>query len=223
MKTISTLLPAIFLAAVSLPAEVLLNQPLDFTDGRASTITSATSGFKTWDNFTLAESALIHRITFIGAFIDTVTSANNPVSPSGDNWNFQLATDDAGNPGSVTATESLPFNSVQQLFLGSGTISSQPVHVYRFTADLITPLFVTGGEITWLSTFSSAATLTPRFAWLSGSGGDGVAKQIVLSSGSISTYTDRAFRLDGDTVPEPGSLLLISAGGLLIALLRRRY
>lgn len=222
MRRLPPVLYALLLAAVSLPAEVLLNQPLAFVDGRASTITSPVSGFKTWDSFSLANPALIRRITFIGAFIDIATPANNPVAPSGDTWNFELATDNSGNPGTVTGSQSLAFQSVAQQLLGGTTLAGQPVHVYRFTADLLAPLFVTGGETMWLSVFSAASNLDPRFGWYSGSGGDGVSKLINLGTGNLNTYLDRAMTLEGDTVPEPSSVILISAGGLLIGLYRRR-
>jgi len=222
MRRFTPLLHALFLAAVSLPAEVLLTQPLAFVDGRTSTVANATNGFKTWDSFSLADSARITRITFIGAFLDNATPANNPVAPSGDTWNFDLATDNAGDPGAVAGSQSLAFNTVAQQFLGSATLAGQPVHAYRFTADLLAPLFVTGGETMWLSVFSAASNLDPRFAWLSGAGGDGVSKQVNVNNGNSNTYNDRAMTLEGDTVPEPGSLILISAGGLLIGLFRRR-
>ncbi len=70
--------------------------------------------------------------------------------------------------------------------------------------------------------FSGAASANPLFGWLSGSGGDGVSKQLNLSNGNINSYTDRAMTLEGDPVPEPGSLLLMTAGCVLIGLLRRR-
>ncbi|MFN7934471.1 MAG: PEP-CTERM sorting domain-containing protein [Bryobacteraceae bacterium] len=222
MTKLKTFLLPIVLVSTSLSAETLLNQPLASIDGRASHTSTGANGFKTWESFSLSQSAVINRITFIGAFIDTATPANNPVNPVGDTWNFELAPDNAGNPGSVSASNSLAFNTVQPTFLGNATLSGQPVHFYSFVADLLTPFHVNAGETTWLAIFVQASSMDPRFSWISGSGGDGVAKQVTLSNGNFTTYTDRALTLDGSNVPEPGSLALLSAGALLIGIFRRR-
>ncbi len=221
MKNLARLITPLLLIPAALPAAVLLNQPLAFVDGRSSTVAGPTTGFKTYERFTLAQSANINRITFIGAFADFTNTANNPVNPSGDNWNFEVTADNAGNPGSVTDSDSLAFASVQQTLLGNSTLSGQPVRVYSFTADLANPLFVAGGQTAWLSIFSTAANLDPRFAWLSGSGGDGVSKQLFLSNGAFTAYTDRAVTLEGEFVPEPGTFVLLGAGALLLGIYRR--
>lgn len=222
MTKLKTFLLPIVLVSTSLSAETLLNQPLAMVDGRTSHTTNGADGLQAWERFSLPQSAYIHSLTFIGAFIDTANTGNNPVLPAGNTWNFQLASDNAGDPGTIDDSESLPFNSVQQTLLGQATLAGQPVYFYSFTADLLTPLLVNGGQTTWLSVLVQATNLDPRFAWVSGSGGDGVSKQISLGSGNISTHTDRALTLDGSNVPEPGTLVLLSAGALLLGIFRRR-
>ncbi|MBS1829479.1 MAG: PEP-CTERM sorting domain-containing protein [Acidobacteria bacterium] len=222
MTKLTTLLLPVFLVSTSLSAETLLNQPLVSVDGRTSHTTNGTNGLQVWERFSLPQSAHINSLTFVGAFIDIGTPGNNPVLPAGNTWNFQLASDNSGNPGTVTASQSLAFNDVQQTYLGTASLSGQTVYFFNFSADLLTPFLVNAGETTWLSILVQADNLDPRFAWISGSGGDGVSKQISLGSGNIFTYTDRALTLDGSNVPEPGTLVLLSAGALLIGAFRRR-
>lgn len=163
------------------------------------------------------------RISWIGAFIDTGNSANNPVAPVGTSWNFALAQDAANSPGAVVASESQSFACVSATFLGNSTLAGQPVSAYSYTADLVSPMLIQGGQTMWLSIFQQNTTLQPIFGWLSGSGGDGVSKQFLLSNGSlVNTYTDRALRLEGEEVPEPGSIVLMGLGGALILVARRK-
>lgn len=222
MTTLKKLFLPLLMVPTFLSAGTLLNQPFATIDGRTSHTTNGTNGLQVWERFSLPQSAYIDKITFVGAFVDLGTTANNPVQPAGNTWNFQLATDNAGDPGALTSSQSLAFNAVQQTLLGSASLAGQPVFFYSFTANLLTPIFVNGGETSWLSVLVQSDNADPRFAWISGSGGDGVSKQISLGSGNISTYTDRALTLDGSNVPEPGTFVLLSAGALLIGLFRRR-
>ncbi len=72
-------------------AAVLLDQPLQMSDGRASSVyNGGTQGFMTFDRIQLAQTSLVDRVTWIGAFIDTQNPANNPVQPAAVSWTFQV-------------------------------------------------------------------------------------------------------------------------------------
>ncbi len=202
-------------------AAVLLDQPLVFINGRASTSVNDTTGFRTWDRITLNESALVNRITWIGAFIDTVDTANNPVNPAGDLWNLHLAGDNAGDPGAVQQQASFSLASVTPTYLGTGSLAGQPVYYYQFAVDLSTPFAFAANQTLWLAIFSSAPQMDPRFGWSSGSGGDGVSKMVQLNNNDITSWGDRALSLEGEVVPEPATLSVFSLG-LLALWLRRR-
>lgn len=204
-------------------AAVLLDQPLVFIDGRASHVAGGSSGFITYDRITLAQAAAVDRVTWIGAFIDTANLQNNPVAPVATSWTLQVAQDAAGVPGAVSDSVSLAFADVAATLLGSATLAGQPVFYYAFSALLADPLYVAGGTAQWFAVFSEDAAADPRFAWLSGSGGDGVARQQFLANGSWTPYTDRALRLEGNVVPEPATAWLLAMALLLgVVGVRRR-
>jgi hypothetical protein len=201
----------------------LLSQPLVFVDGRASHVTNGT-GFITYDRIQLAQTSLIDSVTWIGAFIDTSTPANNPVPLQATTWNFQVLGDALGNPGSLIDSTSMASASVASTLLGSATLAGQSVNVYSFTASLADPLLIAGGADQWFTVYSENGNADPRFAWLSGSGGDGVSQQQSLANHTFTTYGDRALTLAGQAVPEPATLplLLLAFSGLVVATRRSR-
>lgn len=223
MKLSFQLITGVFCLQAAVSAAVILDQPLAAGNGRASHIVSETNGFKTWESLTLTQAAFVDRITWIGAFIDTATTANNPVDPAGDAWNFALAGDAAGDPGTVLTQTSLPFASVSAVFLSNGTLAGQPVKLFTFTADLGAPIFFEAGTPLWLTIYSSSPNADPRFGWFSGSGGDSLSKQVLLNNGSISSFQDRALTLEGEAVPEPATLSLLGLGAAFLALRLRLH
>lgn len=215
------------LFATLAPAATLLDQPVAFFDSRASSTTDGTTGFQTWDRISLANSGQVQRISWVGGFLDTTTLANNPVVADADSWEIQIASDNGNEPGNVFSTTSVPFLSVMSTLLGNGTIINQPVAFYRYTLDLPAAISLSSGTTYWLSIMSRDTATMPIFAWLSGSGGDGVAKQYYSPTGNLQgTYTDRALTLEGDLdnagVPEPATNALLAAGLVAIAALRKR-
>ncbi len=209
-------------AAQAIP---LLSQPLVLNDGRASHVANGT-GFIVYDRIQLPQTSQIESLTWVGAFIDTANSANNPVANPATTWHFQVLDDALGNPGAVTDNATLSSASVVATLLGQGTLAGQPVNVYRFAATLVDPLLVVGGIDQWFTLFSENASADPRFGWFSdGNGvglGDGVAKQLSLSSQTFSSQGDRALTLDGSHVPEPATLSLLALALVATARCSRR-
>jgi hypothetical protein len=220
----STLLSLTFVAVQSVAsAAVLLNQPLVAFDARTSSVTTAgTSGLQTWDRVALPFGGYVNRISWTGGFIDFANPANNPINPTADSWGIKVAFDSEGEPGAVSASQSFLFNAVTQTLLGNSTIAGQPVRIYSFTANLSTPIFFNANENMWLTVYSVAPTTNPLFAWVSGSGGDGVAKQVNVSTGNVGSYTDRALVLEGTEAPEPATFWSIGLAGVALAAFRRR-
>lgn len=217
----STLLSGLLLTTI-VPsmghAAVLLDQPLLVSDGRASSVFDAgTTGFVTYDRITLPQTSSVDRVTWIGAFVDTQVTSNNPVLPAAVRWTLQVAADAAGVPGAVTDSTSLAFADASATLLGTVTLAGQPVFVYRFMADLIDPLLVGGGSEQWITVFAEDADHRPGFAWFSGQGGDGLSMQVQLGGSLPGPYADRALKLEGNVVPEApmGALIgvaLLAAG-----------
>ena len=223
MKHLYKLSFSLFLLQAVAPAAVLLDQPLALIDARSSSTVDGSQGFQTWERFSLVDSVSVNRISWVGAFLDLTNNANNPVNPDADSWQFVLANDAANAPGGTAYSANMAFGDVMQSLLGNSTIAGRAVKVYRFTADLLTPMSIAGGNTMWLSIYSINDTTEPTFAWTSGSGGDGVSKQYLFQSGAlVNQYTDRSLTLEGSAVPEPGTYALIGAGCLMIGMIRRQ-
>lgn len=204
-------------------AAVLLDQPLQIADGRASSVyNGGTAGFMTFDRIQLSQTAMVDRVTWIGAFVDTENPANNPVAPAAANWTFQVAQDAAGAPGAVTDSTTIAFAQATAAFLGTAVLAGQPVTVFRFEAALADPLLVGGGTDQWFSVFAEDALVRPGFAWFSGQGGDGLSTQLRPGQSSLGPYTDRAMKLEGFAVPEAPTLGLVAAALMAAGLGRRR-
>jgi hypothetical protein len=205
-------------------AAVLLDQPLQMSDGRASSVyNGGTQGFMTFDRIQLAQTSLVDRVTWIGAFIDTQNPSNNPVPPAAASWTFQVAQDTAGAPGAVTDSTTIAFAQASAAFLGTAVLAGQPVTLFRFEAALADPLLVDGGTDQWFSVFAEDALTRPGFAWFSGQGGDGLSTQLRPGQSSLGPYTDRAMTLEGFVVPEAPTLALVAAALMAAGLGRRRW
>lgn len=200
----------------------VLNQPLVVQDGRSSHVSGGGSvGFILYDRIELAQSAQVDSLSWVGAFIDTAITGNNPVSlPSNFTWRMQVLADAAGTPGTVTDSAAVAFNAVTATLLGQVSLAGSTVNVYRFAASLVDPLLIAGGVDQWFTVFADSSVADPRFAWFSGSGGDGVSLQRSLANQTFTSFGDRALTLDGTlVVPEPA--LLPPLALVLLALARR--
>lgn len=203
-------------------AAPILNQPIALVDGRSSHLSGSPNNFITYDRIALISSYSVNKVSWVGAFIDLQTPANNPVLPEAVSWGFRVASDVANAPGLITDSASLAFGDATQEFLGTGNLAGQAAYFYRFTALLDDPLMLEGGVNQWFSVFAEGPDTVPLFAWISGSGGDGVSSQFLANGTFVGNYTDRALTLEGNLVPEPPMLmLLLPALGAALALRRR--
>lgn len=204
-------------------AAVVLDQPLVLVDGRASSVfDGGTTGFITYDRITISQSAMVDRVSWVGAFIDSENTDNNPVLPAADRWTLSVSADSGGNPGAATDSATIDFAAASATLLGIATLAGQPVHVFRFTADLLDPLLVAGGTEQWFSVVAENALQRVGFAWISGQGGDGLARQQRLGGGLLGPYIDRALTLEGQAVPEAATLPLLALALVIAARVTRR-
>ena len=178
------------------------------------------TGFRTLDDFSLGSAATIDEVIWWGIYIHTdLTNA----SPNTTDWSIRFQADNAGVPGAILASETLPAAQVTRQLVGTGTFGQgNTVDVYQFTAPF--PNFSAAAGITyWFSALSRGPTFDPLFSWIEGTNGNGTSFQThfvngVNVSGTLLEGADRAFALA--QLPEPSTLLLIGAG--LAALLSRR-
>ncbi|MBS1834979.1 MAG: hypothetical protein JST65_19830 [Acidobacteria bacterium] len=198
----------LFLLASSASADILLDQPLVFINGRTSQVTSNNTGYITWDRIQLSQNSYVNQISWVGGFF--ALGASTAPTPQADYWLFQVASDNNGVPGAVTDSVKVPFSSASRQLIASGALGGMPANFYRLDISLPATLFVAGRGIPQWFTIQALGDGPSTFSWISGSGGDGVAKQLDLSSGSYTSFRDRSLQLSGiAAVPEPRCELLL--------------
>lgn len=182
----------------------------------------AGSGFRAYDDFTLASAATITSVSWQGIYIPTPPTATAP-GPDTTTWDIGFFSDSGDFPGVQLASAALPAASVTTTFLSSGTFGSQPVNLYSFTATLPTGFTAAAGTKYWFSPVSLAPSFDPFFSWSPSTAiYDNLTAQTDTGGGTYLRSNDRAFALTA-TVPEPTSWGLMIAGFALTgATLRRR-
>jgi hypothetical protein len=226
MKT--SLSAVLWLGALSaLHADILYQQPSVWstTGGTGTGYTdeesAAGTGFRVFDDFTLASAGTINQVSWVGLYINGTVFLNEP--PNTTSWNIDLYANNAGVPGTVLSDTSLTAAEVTSQVLGSGTFGGATFTMYQFTADI--PDFnAAAGTTYWFSPFSENPDESTKFIWVDGTGGTNTAYDTRLTNGGVTaTFTDlsdRAFSLS--SVPEPSSIALMAAGLVLAAFMRKR-
>lgn len=186
-------------------AVVLYNQPvLPDGTGYASQNDTAVAGFGSfataYDNFSLASAAAVSEVRWTGQHWNGVTLPGT-ISE----FLVTLYANNAGQPGALLATATIPGNANQTLVSGQ---------IYTYSALLPGGGFsVSGGTTYWLGV-QAAMDFPPQWGWVQGTGGEGSAVQDFLGARET-LASDLAFSLYGTTaVPEPGQI----ASGLVILL-----
>jgi hypothetical protein len=218
-------------------AEVLYSQPFFLSSARISDYgTTDATGFRMYDDFTLASDARVERVTFLGLWLGPAGSDLAAPSPDPSSWEFGFFADAAGQPGASLSVQTVTPAAVSTTYLGNTTFNFgngdlRQVNIYSMAATLPSAFLATGGTKYWFSPFTLSPTLLPAFSWLGDNPnapvGDSRSIQRVIGPGGAVTQTievgqDRGLLLEGSTVPEPATMALVGVGAAFLLARRRR-
>jgi hypothetical protein len=188
---------------------IAYSQPLGGGTSWTSTYDPSAYGsiYTTYDNFSLAATGAIDKLTWYGFGFDasTLKSAGNPVT----SFNISFYANNAGVPGTEVYSSNVSFTeSLYGNFDLFGNGGSEPF--YSYAASLATPFVADQGIEYWVSI--QGVTAYPTYwSWYSGTGGDGSSYQTFNYGASPGVQNqDRAFTLFA--APAPSAF----AGGLLL-------
>ncbi len=213
-------------------AAPVYNQPLLWqTNGDnpgaawTSHVSSSTTGFRTFDSFSVGTSTSINQATWFGMYLSGTNPYSNG-SPNTTSWDIDIFSNIAGLPGVAISTTSLGSAQVTRQTIGTALFTGNSITLYSFTAN-ITNFNAIGGVTYWFSPFSHTSNFDPLFAWVAGTGTvDDSSFQQQFVNGSISgTFTrqqDRAYSLSS-TVPEPVTNMLLGFALVALAIMHQRY
>ena len=229
MKTYSLFaVPVLFLAPALSAAVLYQTSAIGSSLRNADYALSSQSGFRVFDDFTIATGGSIASITWRGMYYDNAnplpTDAPPPVEDV-QSWQISIWSDSPGGPDAPLLLIDLPAADVSSTFLGTGVFTAGPSYnasFYDYTAALPSAFYANAGTKYWFGLVGTSPDNDVRFTVRGASGGDSSSRQQTLgaglSGGAISTVAaDRAFTLEG-SVPEPSTFALLGfgvAGGLL--------
>ena len=199
-------------------APIVYAQPVTFSSAWLSEdVSGGATVWRTFDNFALAASGTVVGVNFTGAYVDL----SNAVFPAPDStaFTFRFFADAAGAPaGAALHEETVAFGAVSQSYLGTALFGGFKSSVYSLSADLPVGFAATGNTPYWLAISSVAPAGNVQWAWVGGAGGNNSTLQVLAGNTEFWRTGDRAFSLEA--VPEPGSIMLVTAG--LVGLFVRR-
>ena len=147
------------------------------------------SGFRSFDQFSIAASGQITGARWVGTYFDFVTPANNPVAPDEQSWVLTFwagsTPDVAGGP---LATRPLTLGEVTRTFSGFATFQGSTIPVYRYETTFAPWTYVGGAEYSF-SVMARSVTYNPAWAWMPGTGGNGQLWQQQFPSTALVSHT----------------------------------
>jgi hypothetical protein len=196
------------------PAAVIYDQPAVYPapfSGWTSDVDPAGFGFRSYDNFRIAQAALVTGVDWQGLYWVSATPGNNPVATVTTSWLIGCF---AGAPPLPSWVR--PYRPPQS---PPGTSARRPSRAAPSPSTTSTrnlpASFAAAATTYWFSPLSSQPSTNPRFSWMAGTDGDAFSLQDGLPSPPgmrFSRTGERAFDLVGQAVPEPSSVGLLGVG-----------
>lgn len=172
-------------------------------------------GYQTLDDFKLAADARVDRVRWHGIYINTDAAGFANAAPNTGSWTVEFWSGTASAPLTRLYTTQVDAAAVQRTATTSRTFANTLVDEYEFALDLATPFDVDSNETYWFSVVSTSSSFTPFFSWIQGQGGGSAAQVLYDGSGQqlagFERGGNRAFALEGQTVPLPGTAALLLA------------
>jgi hypothetical protein len=167
-----------------------------------------------FDSFRFANSVNIDTVSWVGGYWNGTAPGNITA------FTLQFLADDAGKPGTLLASYSLPGNANENALDPASS-------VYSYGENLSTPFLASANIDYWLSIVPDVA-YPPQWGWHAGSGGDGAAYQrFNLNTPPEGPLDyDLAFSVSGQasSVPDASSTLaLLSLAAASLEGMRRRF
>lgn len=179
------------------------------------------SGFRAYDDFTLASAATITSVTWQGIYIPSSSTAVAP-APDTTSWSIGFFADSSDFPSGSLYGATLPAASVTTTLIGPSTFGTQPVNLYSFTATLPGGFAAAAGTKYWFSPLSLAPSFNPFFSWSASTAVyDGLTAQTYSGGTNYNRSDDRAFSLTA-SVPEPATWALMVGGFAAVGVGMRR-
>lgn len=172
-------------------------------------------GYQTFDNFQLAGDARIDRVRWHGIYLSADTTGFSNAAPNTDTWTVEFWSGSSSSPMTRLFTTQVDATEVQRTATGNRSFGGIQVNEYAFALDLATPFDVDAGQTYWFSVVSGAASFSPFFSWIQADG-EGQSAQVLRGGAgqALDQYErggNRAFALEGQTVPEPATAALLLA------------
>ena len=190
-------------AATSHADPTVFSQPAstpDTYDTWASFSYLGTAVGRTYDNFTLTATTNITALQWEGNYVDTTGPGPNPAAADTTTFEISFWSDNAGQPGSVLATETIALAATAPTSLGTVPFGfdagTAQIPLVSYSAVLPTPFVATAGQTYWISILSNSTMQQPEWGWYSGTGGDGQCVQDFEGSRVVQSL-DRALVLEG--------------------------